>query len=164
VEAQRDRGADGEFRGPTAGLIDELTEWFTARFDKIRELGFEACPGETRCSTKKTGLIFRVLKDQPDREIESICAGCRLKETKPGTEPPHLTLAIQIANELEEESMVYGEGGMRETLDSLDPFEYACLLSIKAARRASENKAMKQPQQASNKPDVEHLRRLAHGY
>lgn len=108
--------------------------------------------------------IYRFLKQFPDREIESICADCRFRETKPGNEPPHLTLAIHLANELEEESMVYGEGGMRETLDSLDVFEYACLLSIKAARRASENKATK-PQQQNEPPkvDVGHLQRLAHG-
>lgn len=131
----------------------------------MRELNYEACPGEHRCSTKKKGLIYRVLEREPDREIESICAGCRLKETKPGTEPPYLTQAIQIAGELEEEGMVYGESGMRETLDSLDPFEYACLLSIKAARRASENNAMKQsPQKEPPKPDFEHLKRLSRGY
>lgn len=104
------------------------------------------------------------MKQYPDREIESICAECRLKQTKPGSEPPHLTLAIQIANELEEESMVYGEGGMGATLDSLDPFEYACLLSIKSARRASENKAIR-PQQQNEPPKVDfgHLKRLSHG-
>jgi hypothetical protein len=135
------------------------------RFDKIRELNFESCPGETRCETKEGNRIYRFLKQYPDREIEEICAGCHMKETKPGTEPAHLTMAIHLANELEEECMMYGEGGMRETLDALDPFEYACLLSIKSARRASENKAMKPQQQKQEPPkvDIGHLQRLAHG-
>lgn len=88
-----------------------------------------------------------------------------MKETKPGDEPPHLTHAIQIAYELEEEAMVYGEAGMSGILDGLDPFEYACILSIKSARRASESKSMKEPQQKQESPkvDIDHLRRLSRG-
>jgi hypothetical protein len=97
-------------------------------------------------------------------EIEQICAGCALKETKPGGEPDHLTQAIQIANELEEDSLVCGGFDYPAILDYLDPFEYACLIAIKAARRNSENKSMKEPQQQAQRQDqMEHLRRLSHG-
>jgi hypothetical protein len=164
VEARRDRGADGGLRSPTAGLIEELTEWFTARFDKIRELNFESCPGERRCETKPGARIYRFLKGNPEMEIEQICSGCNLKETKPGTEPEHLTQAISIANELEEDSLVCGGFDYPAILEYLDPFEYACLIAIKAARRASESKSMKEPQQQAQRSDqMEHLRRLSHG-
>lgn len=104
------------------------------------------------------------MKQYPDREIEQICAGCRLKETKPGQEPEHLAQAIWIANQLDEDSMVCGGFDYPAILEYLDPFEYACLIAIKAARNASENKAMK-PQQKPDVPkvDIAHLKRLAHG-
>jgi hypothetical protein len=108
------------------------------------------------------------LKQNPDQEIEQICSGCKLRETKPGTEPEHLAQAIYIANELEEDSMVCGGFEYPAILDYLDPFEWACLIAIKAARRASENKAIKTPQQqqqqqADKEAMYAHLKRVAHG-
>lgn len=91
-------------------------------------------------------MINRILKSEPDREIESICAKCRFRETKPGSEPPHLSHAIWIANELEEDSLVCGGFDYPAILDYLDPLEWACLTAIKAARRASENKSNAAPQ------------------
>ena len=88
-----------------------------------------------------------------------------LLPTKPGNEPPHLSEAIWIANELEEDSLVCGGFDYPAILEYLDPFEYACLIAIKAARRASENKSVKAPQQQANKAEqMDHLKRLAHGY
>lgn len=146
-----------------------MTEWFTVRFDKIRELNFETCPGEQRCETKEGNRIYRFLKEYPDREIEQICAGCKLKDTKPGGEPEHLAWAIWMANQLDEDSVVCGGFEYPAILEYLDPFEYACLIAIKAARQASENKAMKQPSQGqpqntgSQRVDPGHLQRLSHG-
>lgn len=60
--------------------------------------------------------------------------------TKPGTEPLHLAQAISIANELEEDSLACGGFDYPAILEYLDPLEWICLVSIKAARRASENK------------------------
>jgi hypothetical protein len=127
-------------------------------------LNFEICPGEQRCETKETGRIYRILKREPDTEIEQICAGCRFLPTKPGREPAHLSHAIYIANELDEDSLVCEGFDYPAILDYLDPFEYACLIAIKAARRASENKSAKQPQQkADREQQFEHLKRLSHG-
>jgi hypothetical protein len=104
------------------------------------------------------------LKGNPEMEIEQICSGCKFKETKPGTEPEHLTQAISIANELEEDSLVCSGFDYPAILEYLDPFEYACLIAIKAARRASESKSMKEPQQQAQRSDqMEHLKRLSHG-
>lgn len=141
-----------------------MTEWFTVRFDKIRELNFETCPGEDRCSTREKGRIHRFLKEYPDREIEQICKDCKLLPTKPGREPEHLSQAIWIANQLDEDSLVCGGFDYPAILDYLDPFEYACLIAIKAARQASENKSMKENQKKPEPVGIDpaHLKRLAH--
>lgn len=105
------------------------------------------------------------MKQNPEQEIEQICKGCHLKETKPGTEPPHLARAIWIANELEEDSLVCGGFDYPAILDYLDPFEWVCLVAIKAARRASENKSVKAPQQQADRGAMfDHLKRVSHGY
>jgi hypothetical protein len=105
------------------------------------------------------------LKQYPGRKIEQICKDCKLLPTKPGSEPPHLSQAIQIAIELEEDSLVCGGFDYPAILDYLDPFEWACLVAIKAARQASENKSVKQPQQQADRAQqIDHLKRLAHGY
>jgi hypothetical protein len=101
-------------------------------------------------------------------EIERICGDCKLKETKPGSEPPHLSRAIQMASELDEDSLVCGGFDYPAILDYLDPFEWACLVAIKAARQASENKASKPPQGEPEKKGlpprhVAHLKRLSQG-
>ena len=97
-------------------------------------------------------------------EIESICNGCRLLPTKPGTEPEHLSRAIQIAGELDEDSTVCEGFDYPAILEYLDPFEWACLVAIKAARRISESNANKQPQQqAEQARQMDHLKRLSHG-
>lgn len=84
--------------------------------------------------------------------------------TKPGREPEHLSRAIQIAGELDEDSLVCGGFEYPAILDYLDPFEYACLIAIKAARQASENKSMKKPQEQVNREEqYAHLKQLAHG-
>jgi hypothetical protein len=104
------------------------------------------------------------LRYNPEQEIEQICAGCPLKETKPGTEPPHLARAIWIANELEEDFLTCGGLDYPAILDHLDPFEWVCLVAIKAARRNSEHKATQKPQQQTEKAQQrDHLQRLAHG-
>ena len=125
-------------------------------------MNFESCPGERRCSTKKGNRIYRFLKQNPEAEIEQICAGCHLKETKPGNEPLHLSQAIQIAIELDEDGQVCEGFDYPAILDHLDPFEWVCLVAIKAARRESESKG--QPQQEAKKPNIEHLKRLSRGY
>jgi hypothetical protein len=128
-------------------------------------LNFESCPGEHRCETKETGRIYRFLKQQPDLEIERICADCKLRETKPGREPLHLSHAIHIANELEEDSLVCGGFDYPAILDYLDPLEWACLVAIKEAHRNSENKSIKPPQQQNDREEqYAKLKRLAHGY
>lgn len=127
-------------------------------------MNFEACPGETRCSTKETGRIYRILQREPEKEIEEICKSCPLKKTKPGDEPPHLAQAIWIANELDQDSAVCEGFDYPAILDYLDPFEWACLVAIKAARRASENKALNQPrQQPDRAATFDHLQRLSRG-
>lgn len=127
-------------------------------------MNFESCPGERQCETKEGNRIYRFLKQYPDREIELICADCRLRETKPGTEPPHLSRAIYIANELEEDGLVCGGFDYPAILDYLDPFEWACLVAIKAARRNSESKSAKAPQEEADRGrQIEHLKRVAHG-
>jgi hypothetical protein len=127
-------------------------------------LNFETCPGEQRCETKEGNRIHRFLQRNPAQEIEDICKGCSLKETKPGTEPAHLARAIWIANELEEDSLVCGSFDYPAILDYLDPFEWVCLVAIKAARRASENKAGKAPQQQADREAMyEKLKRVGHG-
>jgi hypothetical protein len=142
-----------------------LTEWFTDRFDKIRELNFESCPGEERCETKEGNRIYRFLKQNPEQEIEQICAGCKLKETKPGREPVHLAQAIYIANQLDEDDMVCSGFDYPTILDYLDPLEWACLVAIKSARRISESKSVKAPQQQGGREEqYEKLKRLSHGY
>lgn len=98
-------------------------------------------------------------------EIEEICKGCPLLPTKPGTEPEYLSQAIRTAYELDEDYLVCGGFDYPAILDYLDPFEWACLVAIKAARQASENKAIKQPQQqADQNQKMDHLKRLSHGY
>lgn len=104
----------------------------------------ESCPGETKCSTKKKGRIYEILKREPEKEVEQICQRCPLLPTKPGREPIHLSQAIQIATELDEDSLVCGGFNYPDILDYLDPLEYACLVAIKAARRDSENKSLKE--------------------
>jgi len=100
-------------------------------------------------------------KSQPDKEIEQICAECRLKETKPGREPLHLSQAIQIASELEEDSLVCSGFAYPEILDYLDPLEWVCLVAIKAARSNSDNNGMKDRQrkaeEASRRAELERL-------
>ena len=163
MEARRDRRADGILRGFTAGLIEELTEWFTDRFDKIRDLNFETCPGELRCSTKAGARIHRVLKREPDKEIERICADCRFLPTKPGREPAHLSHAIWIANQLDEDGLICEGFDYPAILDYLDPLEWACLIAIKTARRNSENKSLKEPpQKAEREQHIAHLKQLSH--
>jgi hypothetical protein len=103
------------------------------------------------------------LKQYPDKEIEQICGDCRLRETKPGCEPEHLSRAIWIANELEEDSLVCGGFDYPAILDYLDPLEWACLVAIKAARRASENKSMNAPKEETQRNhQMAHLQRLSH--
>ncbi len=76
-----------------------------------------------------------------------------------------MTQAIEIANELEEDSLVCGGFDYPAILDYLDPLDYACLIAIKGARRISEGKAGKETQRKSEPPpiDFEHLKRLSHG-
>jgi hypothetical protein len=127
-------------------------------------LNFEACPGEQRCETKEGNRIYRFLQRNPAQEIEQICAGCSLKETKPGMEPAQIARAIWIANELEEDSLVCGSFDYPAILDYLDPFEWVCLVAIKAARRASENKATKTPrEQADKEAQYQHLKQMSLG-
>lgn len=141
-----------------------MTEWFTVRFDTVRSLNFESCPGEQRCSTKETARIYRFLKQTPDREIEEICKGCPLLPTKPGTEPEHLARAIQIAGELDEDSTVCEGFDYPAILDYLDPFEWACLVAIKAARRISESKSFKnQREEAERAQKRKELENLSYG-
>jgi hypothetical protein len=105
------------------------------------------------------------LKEYPDRQIEQICADCRLLPTKPGREPAHLSWAIYIANELDEDSLVCEGFDYPAILDFLDPFEWVCLIAIKAARRASESKSVKAQQDGmSQKTDITHLRDVVHGH
>jgi hypothetical protein len=140
-------------------------EWLTGRFDKIRELNFESCPGESRCETKEGNRINRELKRNPETPIDQICRDCRLKETKPGREPVHLAEAIHLAYELEEDSFVCGGFDYPAILEYFDPFEWVCLVSIKAARQTSDNKAHRQPQeQATGRAQtLDHLKQLSHG-
>lgn len=95
--------------------------------------------------------------------IEKICRSCEFFSTKPGREPEYLTQAIVIAYQLEEDDMVCGGFDYPAILDYLDPFEWVCIASIKAARKISESKSVK-PEQDKPKPNVAHLQRLSRGY
>lgn len=83
-------------------------------------------------------------------EIEQICRDCKLLPTKPGNEPAHLSHAIWIANQLEEDGLICGGFDYPAILDYLDPLEWVCLASIKAARRASEGKPADPPTQKAH--------------
>jgi hypothetical protein len=79
-----------------------------------------------------------------------------------------LSHAIWIANQLDEDSLVCEGFDYPAILDYLDPFEWACLVAIKAARRASENKSMKKGQEGAGQNtqsppiNIAHLKQLAH--
>ena len=168
MEARGGHRLDRIFRDFTVGLTEELRDHFVSRFDEIRRLNYEQCPGEYRCSTKESGKIYKILKGSPESEIRQICAGCDLRKTKPENAPEHLQEAIAIASELDADSLICGGFDYPAILEYLDPMEWACLSAIKDARQISENKAVSKPapQQGEGKPSpqhVDHLKRLAHG-
>jgi hypothetical protein len=148
-------------------------ERLTRQFDLVRSLNYETCPGEEECESKPKAesvpphRIYQIRELQPDAQIEQICAGCRFKETKPGSEPSHLLHALQVAYELEEDDMICGGFDYPAILDHLDPLEWACIAAIKHARKASENKAtnpQKEPQASITPAHSQHLQRLSKGY
>jgi hypothetical protein len=83
--------------------------------------------------------------------------------TKPEREPAHLSHAIWLANQLDEDSLICEGFDYPAILDYLDPLEWACLIAIKTARRNSENKSLKEPQQkAEREQHFAHLKQLSH--
>jgi hypothetical protein len=149
---------DAFIRGVLVGLKEELAAYFTRQLDTIRSLDFETCPGETYCS--ENGVIFLARREEPDRPIEQICAGCRLRDTKPGSEPAHLTLAIQTATDLDG---LKSAGGTFAYPDSLSAFEWVCITALQFGRGESEARAMEERQSEVNrdseKARLEQLRR-----
>ncbi|MCI0391664.1 MAG: hypothetical protein MOB07_23210 [Acidobacteria bacterium] len=98
-------------------------------------------------------------REDPDRTFENLCPGCRFLPTKPGQEPPHLTMAIYAAVELD---------GMPDQArvdypDGLTAFEWTCWKALKAGRNESESRATKERnrevEEQSERSRLEELRR-----
>jgi hypothetical protein len=135
-----------------------LTEYFTRQFDLLRELDYETCPGEFRCAESETGVIFDIRSQNPEAPIDQICAQCAFLPTKPGQEPPHLTIAIQRANELDLDKRA---GGVFIYPDSLSPFEWVCIEAIQTGRDASEMETTRRRRhEAERKAEVAQLEAL----
>ena len=99
-----------------------------------------ACIGEERCS--EIGLIAEM------RELElpilEICSGCKFRDTKPGSEPQHLTRAISAALELDE---LHRAGATFAFPDVLTPYEWTLRRAITTAREADEADVIEERQQ-----------------
>lgn len=115
-----------------------MVEYLTGQLDLIRSLDWETCPGEAKCSDD--GIIASRLKRNPALSIEQICGKCDFLPTKPGQEPPHLTAAIQRANELAEIRSVCGRP---DAFGPLSASEWECIASWVEANNKSEGHAIK---------------------
>jgi len=137
-----------------------LTEYTTRQLDLIRSLDYQTCPGEDKCESEETGVIFTALKYDPGEPIDAICGRCKLLETKPGQEPPQLTQAIVRANELD---ALRSAGATFAYPDALTPFEWACIAALQAGRNLSEANAHRERQakaeEEARRADLEQKRR-----
>ncbi len=143
--------------GKFIGLIEELTGYFTRQLDLHRSLN-DTCPGEEPCSM--IGRIEQERQSTPSLPILEICQGCPMKDTKPGSEPEHLTDAIATAlglDELKQTGATFAYPG------ALNVFEWACSRSLQRARVIDQEQERKRSEEQSHheagKNRLEALRR-----
>jgi hypothetical protein len=138
-----------------------LTEHFIRQLDALREVDFEACPGEDEC--EQTGPIFIERIRMPDLPAETICERCPLYPTKPGREPRHLVGAIRTATELDADKAICGSFNYPAVLHELTAFEWTCIAALIAARSESEAQALRNRKKAVDhsvkRNDLETMRR-----
>lgn len=111
-----------------------MTAYVASQLDYLRTVDNETCPGEDRCETEEKMVIFTKRLYGDDRACEEICQDCKLLKTKPGQEPPHLTLAIVTANELDG---LKEAGAVFPYPDALSAFEWTCIEALNAGRALS---------------------------
>lgn len=84
----------------------------------------------------------------PESSIESVCGGCNLRATKPGTQPAHLAVAVNSILELAE----LPENATFAYPDALTVWEWAGMRALSRARSADLKE--KHAHQEAPKPEV----------
>lgn len=137
-----------------------MVECLTDRLDAIRSLNWEYCPGEVKCSTAKTGKIYRIQAGSPSTPVSQICKRCEFLPTKPGQEPPHLVPALQRANEL---AVIRAVCGRPDAFGPLSASEWECIAAWVEANNKSEGRAIarrrKEAEQRAEAAELDRQRR-----
>lgn len=119
----------------------------------------ESCPGEEPCAA--TGRIWIARAQQgAELPILDVCDICPLQETKPGSEPPHLTMFIVTALDLDEAKQA---GAVFPYPDALSVSEWICIRALQRARSSEEEARLKgmekETQGQTDRARLEQMRR-----
>ena len=94
----------------------------------------KSCPGEEECGDARSKDRGPLSKYE-DADVESICGGCKLRDSKPESIPDELIFHFTSALRLER---VYEMGGRFQYPDGLTPLEWEILDALKTGRSQAE--------------------------